>query len=120
MPRKRRRTPQEKKRLSYARDRRNDYGQHDKGARNAIPKRKRLASRQARRVAAKELIEDPETAEAKLRGKLKRRWRKWPDAVLGDWVASRLKRRAASVGAKARRNAAAAAFRRRMGWTDGT
>lgn len=34
------RGPQEKKALSYARDRRNGYGENDKSSRKAIPARK--------------------------------------------------------------------------------
>lgn len=42
-----RRSPQEKKRLSYAKDRRNDYGENDKSSRkNVPPEQEGAASRQ--------------------------------------------------------------------------
>lgn len=44
-----RKTPQEKKRLSLKRDRRNVYGENDKASRKAIPRRKRLGQKQLRR-----------------------------------------------------------------------
>lgn len=47
----RRKTPQEKKRESYLRDRRNTYGENDKSSRKNIPLRKRLRSRSERRLA---------------------------------------------------------------------
>jgi hypothetical protein len=42
MRKKRLRSPQEKKALSYELDRRNAYGQNDKAARKAIPLRKAM------------------------------------------------------------------------------
>lgn len=44
-------TPQQKKRLSYLRDGRNDYGQNDKASRRLIPKHKAWARRALRRKA---------------------------------------------------------------------
>ena len=41
----RRRTPQDKKILSYLKDRRNSYGEHDKGSRKTIPARKAWVNR---------------------------------------------------------------------------
>lgn len=38
-------TPQDKKALSYAKDRRNTYGENDKSSRKAIPARKAGESR---------------------------------------------------------------------------
>ena len=65
-------TPQEKKRLSYERDRRNAYGENDKGSRKSIPLRKRNVVRAYRkltkqRLAKNELgldLERAETADA--------------------------------------------------------
>jgi hypothetical protein len=47
---KRRRTPQEKKVLSYAKDCRNAYGENDKSARKVIPRRKQQQRQNERRV----------------------------------------------------------------------
>jgi hypothetical protein len=44
-------TPQDKKSLSYAKDRRNTYGENDKSSRKAIPARKAGESRKVRRKA---------------------------------------------------------------------
>lgn len=48
-------TPQQKKALSYAKDRRNVYGENDKASRKAIPKRKAEQNRQVRRKAKQRL-----------------------------------------------------------------
>lgn len=44
-------SPQEKKRLSLERDRRNVYGENAKSSRKNIPKSKRLSQRSARKAA---------------------------------------------------------------------
>ncbi|HEY0048924.1 MAG TPA: hypothetical protein VGB68_06550, partial [Pyrinomonadaceae bacterium] len=46
----RKRTPQEKKALSYARDRRNDYGENDKGSRKSIRRNKTFPNRAYRKT----------------------------------------------------------------------
>jgi hypothetical protein len=45
------RTPQEKKKLSLERDRRNTWGNNQKAARKCIPKSKQLGNRSARHAA---------------------------------------------------------------------
>ncbi|MEM6275797.1 MAG: hypothetical protein AAF714_02525 [Pseudomonadota bacterium] len=81
MPEKERRSPQEKKALSYARDRRNTYGENNKAARKAIPRNKKTANRSVRRVAKQALMhEDLETVAPPDH---KRKWRKVPDDKLG-------------------------------------
>ncbi|KAG1682839.1 Centromere protein V [Nymphon striatum] len=45
--------PQEKKRLSYSKDRRNSYGESDKGSRKSIPKNKQLRSKAERSKESK-------------------------------------------------------------------
>ncbi len=47
----RRKTPQEKKKYSYAKDRRNAYGENDKSSRKNIPRRKKAPHRANRRRA---------------------------------------------------------------------
>ncbi len=98
----RRRSPQEKKLLSYTKDRRNDYGENDKSSRKAIRRNKSAPHRANRRHVSQTLIAITgvvdETAEesAVLRLEVKRpkTWKKWRDAVLGVIVQDRLERRA--------------------------
>jgi hypothetical protein len=98
-----RRSPQEKKALSYAKDRRNDYGENDKSSRKNIRRNKRAPNRADRHrehqtlAAAKgvKIVDDAvEQVEAKLLAKksmwLTKRWRKYPDAPLGVVIENRL------------------------------
>jgi hypothetical protein len=92
--------------LSYAKDRRNDYGENDKSSRKNIRRNKRTPNRADRHrehqvltAATGAVVADVvERAEAKLLTKKSRwmtkRWRKWRDAPLGDMVEGRLRRRA--------------------------
>ena len=102
-----RRSPQEKKSLSYAKDRRNDYGENDKSSRKSIRRRKREPNRADRhrerqvlavvtRVAIDQVIAaDAERALAAKKSKwYTMQWRKWRDAPLADIVVNRLRRRA--------------------------
>lgn len=88
-------TPQEKKRLSYAHDRRNIYRENSKASRKAIPLRKKADRRDDRHAATKavhavlpteDLLSD-DSAENRIaahQAKKKRtKWRKTPDAPLG-------------------------------------
>ncbi|ONI83571.1 hypothetical protein ALI22I_34385 [Saccharothrix sp. ALI-22-I] len=96
-----RRTPQEKKRLSYAKDRRNVYGENDKSSRKNIPRGRQRAHRANRRGAdqalraalgpADEAVAD--RAEQVVRTRRPAVFRKAPDAPLGEVVAGRLRRR---------------------------
>jgi len=95
MPRKTPHSPQQKKALSYKTDRRNCYGQTDKASRKAIPKRKAQANRAARRAGGALWAEDPDRAEAMALAKRRARWKKAPDAPLGDLLPDRLNHRAA-------------------------
>jgi len=98
----RRLTPQQKKDLSYAKDRRNAYGQNDKASRKIIPLRKRLVNRVNRHDAARLLsnavgvspdTDIAEVSEQRLAGKLPKSWRKRPDRSLREHAAERLARR---------------------------
>ena len=108
MPRKQK-SPQEKKRDSYLKDRRNTYGENAKASRKLIPKRKAMGSRALRRIANQALAEaaalaDPEIVDALIRRlKRKRRggWKKVPDQPLRVAIARKRKRRAVLVGRKA-------------------
>jgi hypothetical protein len=95
------RSPQEKKRLSYERDRRNDYGENDKSSRKNIPRNKRAPHRANRRLASTLLQaavgapnpDAEDAAEQRLLGKRPKSWRKWRDAPLAAVVAYQLRRR---------------------------
>src|SRR4051812_30401891 len=96
-----RKTPQEKKRLSYSCDRRNDYGENAKSSRKNIPLSKAKSIRQERheqeqglRLTYRATSED-QLVEAELAvvNAKPRWWRKAPDAPLGSVVEAKLERR---------------------------
>ncbi|MEV0150223.1 MULTISPECIES: hypothetical protein [unclassified Nonomuraea] len=93
----RRRSPQEKKQLSYTKDRRNSYGENDKSSRKNIPRRKKAPHRANRRRASQVLDlavgGDGETAELRLLSKRLKSWQKYPDAPLGEVVQDKLEER---------------------------
>jgi hypothetical protein len=96
-----RKTPQEKKRLSYQRDRRNTYGENDKSSRKNIPRAKRHPNRVNRRVARQSLsaavgdagASSLEQMDAELKHRRPKRWRKRADSPLALVVPRKLKRR---------------------------
>ncbi|MGI5171346.1 hypothetical protein ACQEU3_44050 [Spirillospora sp. CA-253888] len=96
-----RRSPQEKKLLSYAKDGRNGYAENDKTSRNAVRLNKRFPNRANRHHLHQTLqaatgSADGDAAyevEERLGRRRPKRWRKDPDMPLGDWVESRLQRR---------------------------
>jgi hypothetical protein len=95
-----RKTPQEKKQLSYDRDRRSMYGENDKSSRKNIPLSKQRAA-QTYRTTVKQALggvvsgADPDEVEVRVRdvrGKgicLSTAWRKSPDASLRSWLERR-------------------------------
>lgn len=95
-----RKSPQEKKRLSYARDWRNRYGENDKSSRKNIPRHKRRVNRENRHRDRQVLTDvlgqvDAEHAaavEERLLNARPKRWRKWPGIPLGTLVQAQLKR----------------------------
>ena len=97
----RKRTPQEKKKLSYERDRRNVYGNSPHAARKAIPLRKAQRNRANRHLANQDVaVQAPlpsegvaEKIEARLNLKAPKAWRKDPDAPLGKVLAENLRSR---------------------------
>ncbi len=106
MTEKRQRTPQEKKALSYAKDRRNAYRNNDKAARTAIPMRKAEENRRNRRKAhhALDILgrsdldgEGTATSESSLKHDMERvgGWIKSPDKPLGEHVQDQAQRRGA-------------------------
>ena len=98
MPLKHRRTPKEKKRLSLAKDRRNDYCENDKSSRKNIPRSKKLANRSVRRGDKQDLATDAEHAEGVLPLRLKKRWRKSPDSPLRVHIARQKRLRIERIG----------------------
>jgi predicted RNase H-like HicB family nuclease len=101
------RTPQEKKELSYAKDGRNTLHENDKASRRLIPLRKAKANRAYRKKANEALNEvltaagdeeQIELAESKSLATKKPDWEKYPDTPLGEVVEKQLKRRIDHAG----------------------
>jgi hypothetical protein len=88
MPKRRRRTPQERKELSLARDT-VDAGEYPKAFRRKHPLQQARAERAARRELRRRLAEGREDVPEVRR----REVRKWPPARLGDLVRGKLARR---------------------------
>jgi len=97
------RTPQEKKALSYARDRRNVYGEAPHAARKSIPLQKAKRNRANRHYADQQLAyagkgfdEDlADEAESRMIHKAPKDWGKYPDAPLSEVIAKKSGERAA-------------------------
>lgn len=96
-------TPQEKKRLSCARDCRNRYGENTGASRKSIPLRK-AKGRRAYRKATNQLLpkgllvsalQDDEGIEAKINSVARNPWRKFSDVPLSTCIKSKLFKRAA-------------------------
>ena len=94
-----RKTPQEKKAESYAKDRRNTYGENAKSSRKNVARRKRARARSERRVAreafAPSVIDEAwiDAAEVRAKRTYRKGWQKFPDEPLGDVVQAKLARR---------------------------
>ena len=96
-----RKSPQEKKRLSLLKDRRNTYGENSKASRKAIPRQKKVQRRAVRRIQKQVLAagrQRTEDADEELTVRLASQetwvWEKTPDTPLGEVLARKLKRRA--------------------------
>jgi hypothetical protein len=97
----RQRSPQEKKQLSYVKDRRNKYGENDKSSRKNIPRNKKAPHRANRRRAHQVLeaahgaVDDVAgaAAEERLLSKRPKSWEKWRDAPLGEVLQASLRGR---------------------------
>lgn len=97
---KKRRTPPEKKLLSYEKDRRNTYGERGSHSRHAITLQKAINRRTDRHRANQvlqnvesDLVDSLEQAELKVKTVAKRGWRKYADRPLGEVVERKLERR---------------------------
>jgi hypothetical protein len=102
------RTPQEKKLLSYEKDRRNRFGQNDKAARKLIPTHKAKSRRRYRHAAAAIArqavadVDDRSQIQAEARTALvdKRRWQKCPDVALKEAIQGKKEWRVMRYGRK--------------------
>ena len=95
------RTPQEKKRLSYTKDRRNVYRANDKASRKSLPAKKKRASRSYRRRANAPLLHTSTELDSDIviEQRLGSGYRyvvgsKMPDKPLGEVLIRKLKNRA--------------------------
>ncbi|MBP0455719.1 hypothetical protein J5Y04_40290 [Kitasatospora sp. RG8] len=94
-----RRTPQEKKRLSYLKDRRNAYGENDKSSRKNVPRSRRARHHQLRRgeqLALRKLTVSGgavDESEVRFGRPGTGSWRKWADSSHADVVIHHLERR---------------------------
>jgi len=94
-------TPQEKKSLSYQKDRRNTYGENSKASRKNIALSKALALRAERHSQDHMLLETLKAndgdqlalIENSIRSTKPRQWRKSADKPLGEVLARRLLRK---------------------------
>jgi hypothetical protein len=97
-----RRTPQEKKMLSYERDRRNVYGQSPHAARKHIPLRKAQRNRANRHYENQKAdyqgpaldVDMADELESLIFHRAPQKWEKYPDAPLGEVVAKKSRKRA--------------------------
>lgn len=96
------RSPQEKKQLSYLKDRRNTYGENDKSSRKNIPLSRAMRHRALRRVVRQALTDAPGDPaglpEDHIELQMKRRpkmhgWRKEADTPLGTVLHRKLAQR---------------------------
>lgn len=98
----RRLTPQEKKRLSYERDRRNTYGEAPHAARKGIPLRRALRNRANRHYQNQQLAhlgqqtpdqDQADALESLIHHRAPNNWRKSPDEPLGEVIRRKLRAR---------------------------
>lgn len=95
------RSPQEKKALSYLRDRRNVYCENDKASRKNIPRAKARSHRAVRRTDAAALRDAEAAVEIVPLKRPKPKWKKTRDLSLGVVVPVQ-RWRAAALQARAR------------------
>ena len=96
-----RKSPQQKKRLSYLKDSRNTYGENSKSSRKSIRHHKRhvvRANRRQHEQATSQVTGAPdldalEAAEIDALGHREKRWAKFADEPLGEVVQHKLRRR---------------------------
>lgn len=87
--------------MSYAKDRRNDYGENDKASRKNLPRKRARVHRANRHRTHEDLLaatgpvdtETSDAAELRLKGRRPKRFRKKPDVSLGEYVRRKLSNR---------------------------
>jgi hypothetical protein len=97
----RKKTPHEKKQLSYKKDRRNCYGESPHGSRKSIPLRKKLRNRANRKYQEQQLTitglklddDSAEQIETRLYQKAPKVWNKVADVPLKKSVERKQRRR---------------------------
>ena len=106
----RRKTPQEKKALSYAKDRRNAYGESRANSRFPIKKNKTFPKRTFRHRIAQILDselnlneENLELIDNEVKSIKRKNWKKYPDIPLKEWVANRFEYRKRMFRARLKR-----------------
>jgi hypothetical protein len=105
VPRKKRLTPSEKKRLSLQRDRIQDV-ENPKAFRKLWPRKKARTKRANRRVVRQVLVAlPPEESDQAIKSRRPKRAKKWSGTAvpLGTMIEERHRRREARAGGKARR-----------------
>lgn len=87
------RTPQEKKELSYEKDRKNNYGENSKSSRKNIPKRKRIVNKTYRTAINQSIkknistvIENIGDVDSAVKNVKRKSWKKTPDISLGHYL----------------------------------
>ncbi|OJJ19194.1 hypothetical protein BKI52_20495 [marine bacterium AO1-C] len=92
-----RKTPQEKKRLSYLKDCRNAYGESDKGSRTSIRFRKRYVNKAYRKTIRQNLLAKGELHDEQVVDDIQNKvlavkrkfWQKAEDMPLGEYIQQR-------------------------------
>lgn len=101
-----RKSPQEKKRKSYKRDRRNAYGESPHGARTSIPENKKRVNEEYRRKIKQVLKEnsasDPDQIDDGVKRVKRGDWKKMSDQPLGQIIERKKVRREKNTGRKAK------------------
>lgn len=110
-------SPQEKKRLSLERDRRNVYGENAKASRKNIPRSKQLSHQQQRRAVGQALgnlfgrVGESESTDAELIARSRAiesaryAFKKQPDKPLGEVIARKRRKQASNAKKKKRAQA---------------
>ena len=117
-----RKSPQQKKALSYKKDRRNTYGENTKASRKGIPRKKRRQARAERRLARTAFppgvtvdLDRIDDVEARLLLKRRNvRRLKSPDEPLGEVLARKLESRSRQGMIDGKKAAAASSKARRL------
>lgn len=88
-------TPQEKKRLSYANDRRNGYGENSKSSRKNLPLRRARKHRQYRHASKQAIVSatDADSMESTVAELRRDDWQKVSDIPLAEHIERKITRR---------------------------